>query len=282
MDGKRVGVLLGTEPEIMLTEWENRNGIQTEHVNVYNNDDVEKKLADHEIDAFVSLEESFWSEQGILSVTTIGKSGIYFAINKERSDIKEELDHAMRQLDQDSPFFKADLYKKYFTLDYKQSLTGKEKSWVEEHGGIRIGFLDNDPAIFSMGEETGELTGMLAEYFSYAKDCLGNQTLEFHVQAYEDYDEMLQALQDREIDMIFYVGRNPDLAEKNGYALTNTAWTYSLMAVTDEEYFNEDEVYTVAVPKGKEGLKTAYCVQLSPMEAGRLRIICGCGRYDHE
>ena len=255
LDGKRVGVLLGTEPEIMLTEWENRNGIQTEHVNVYNNDDVEKKLANHEIDAFVSLEESFWSEQGILSVTTIGKSGIYFAINKERSDIKEELDHAMRQLDQDSPFFKADLYKKYFTLDYKQSLTGKEKSWVGEHGGIRIGFLDNDPAIFSMSEETGELTGMLAEYFSYAKDCLGNQILEFHVQAYDDYDEMLQTLQDREIDMIFYVGRNPNLAEKNGYALTNTAWNYSLMAVTDEEYFNEDEVYTVAVPKGKEGLK---------------------------
>ena len=255
MDGKRVGVLMGTEPESMLTEWENRNGIQTEHVNVYNNDDVERKLADHEIDAFVSLEESFWSEQGILSVTTIGKSGIYFAINKERSDIKEELDHAMHQLDQDSPFFKADLYKKYFTLDYKQSLTVKEKSWVEEHGGIRIGFLNNDPAIFSMGEETGELTGMLVEYFSYAKDCLGNQTLEFHVQAYEDYDEMLQALQEREIDMIFYVGRNPDLAEKNGYALTNTAWNYSLMAVTDEEYFNEDEVYTVAVPKGKEGLK---------------------------
>ena len=255
MDGKRVGVLMGNEPESMLTEWENRNGIQTEHVNVYNNDDVERKLADHEIDAFVSLEESFWSEQGILSVTTIGKSGIYFAINKERSDIKEELDHAMHQLDQDSPFFKADLYKKYFTLDYKQSLTVKEKSWVEEHGGIQIGFLNNDPAIFSMGEETGELTGMLVEYFSYAKDCLGNQTLEFHVQAYEDYDEMLQALQEREIDMIFYVGRNPDLAEKNGYALTNTAWNYSLMAVTDEEYFNEDEVYTVAVPKGKEGLK---------------------------
>ena len=270
MDGKRVGVLLGTEPEIMLTEWENRNGIQTEHVNVYNNDDVEKKLANHEIDAFVSLEESFWSEQGILSVTTIGKSGIYFAINKERSDIKEELDHAMRQLDQDSPFFKADLYKKYFTLDYKQSLTGKEKSWVEEHGGIRIGFLDNDPAIFSMSEETGELTGMLAEYFSYAKDCLGNQILKFHMQAYNDYDEMLQALQDREIDMIFYVGRNPDLAEKNGYALTNTAWTYSLMAVTDEEYFNEDEVYSSSCAKGKRSLKTAYCVQLSPMEAGRL------------
>ena len=255
MDGKRVGVLMDTEPEIMLTEWENKNGIHTEHVNVNNNDDVEKKLANHEIDAFVSLEESIWSEQGISSVTTIGKSGIYFAINKERSNIKTELDYAMRQLEQDSPFFKADLYKKYFTLDYIQVLTGKEKVWVEEHGGIQIGFLNNDPAIFSMDEETGKLTGMLAEYISYAKDCLGNQTLEFNIHAYDDYDEMIQALQNREIDMIFYAGRNPYFAEQNGYALTNTAWTYSLMAVTDEEKFDENKVYTVAVPKEKYALK---------------------------
>ena len=255
MDGKRVGVLMGTEPEIMLTEWENKNGIQTEHVNVSNNDDVEKKLANHEIDGFVSLEESIWSEQGISSVTTVGKSGIYFAINKERSDIKSELDFAMRQLEQDSPFFKADLYKKYFTLDYNQSLTGEEKSWLEEHGSIQIGFLDNDPSIFSMDEETGKLAGTMAEYISYAKDCLGNQTLEFNMHAYDDYDEMLQDLQNREIDMIFYASRNPDFAEKQGYALTNTAWTYNLMAVTDEKYFNENEAYTVAVPKGKEALK---------------------------
>ena len=255
MDGKRVGVLMDTEPEIMLTEWENKNGIHTEHVNVNNNDDVEKKLANHEIDCFVSLEESIWSEQGISSVTTIGESGIYFAINKERSDIKTELDYAMRQLEQDSPFFKADLYKKYFTLDYNQSLTGGEKSWLEEHGDIRIGFLNNDPAIFYRDEATEKLTGMLAEYTSYAKDCLGNRALKFYMQEYDSYDEMTQALQNCEIDVVFYAGRNPDFAEKNGYALTNTAWTYSLMAVTDEGKFDENRVYTVAVPKEKDALK---------------------------
>ena len=255
MDGKRVGVLIDTEPEIMLTEWENKNGIHTEHVNVNNNDDVEKKLANQEIDCFVSLEESIWSEQGIASVTTIGKSGIYFAINKERSDIKTELDYAMRQLEQDSPFFKADLYKKYFTLDYNQSLTGGEKSWLEEHGDIRIGFLNNDPAIFYRDEATEKLMGMLAEYTSYAKDCLGNRALKFYMQEYDSYDEMTQALQNCEIDVVFYAGRNPDFAEKNGYALTNTAWTYSLMAVTDEGKFDENRVYTVAVPKEKDALK---------------------------
>ena len=55
--------------------------------------------------------------------------------------------------------------------------------------------------------------------------------------------------------MVYYVGRNPDFAEKHGFALTNAAWTYSLMAVTDEQYYNENEVYTVAVPKENEALK---------------------------
>ena len=153
------------------------------------------------------------------------------------------------------------MYKKYFTLDYRQILTGEEKSWLEEHGDIRIGFLNNDPAIFSRDEATEKLTGMLAEYTSYAKDCLGNQVLKFYIQEYDSYDEMTQALQNREIDMVFYAGRNPDFAEKNGYALTNTAWTYSLMAVTDEKKFDEDRLYTVAVPKEKDALKQhiAFC-----------------------
>ena len=255
LDGKRVGVLMGTEPENMLTEWENKNGIHTEHVNISGNSDVEKKLANHEIDCFVSLEESIWSERGISCVTTIGKSGIYFAMNKERSDIKKELDYAIGQLDKDSPFFKADLYKKYFTLDYTQFLTGVEKSYIENHGSIRIGFLDNDPVVFSMDQRSGQLSGTLTEYISFARDCLGNHTLDFDIVAFDDYDKMIKALQNHKIDVIYYASRNPDFAEQNNYALTNTAWTYSLMAVTDKENFNEDEVYTVVVPKNKVALK---------------------------
>lgn len=255
LDGKRIGVLKGTEPEYMLTEWENKYGIHTEHVNVSGNEDVKKKLANNEIDCFVSLEESIWSERGISSVTTIGKSDIYFAINKERSDIKQELDYAMRQLDSDSPFFMADLYKKYFTLDYTQILTGVEKSWLEEHGGIRIGFLNNDPIVFTMDKKSGEIRGSLPEYISYAKDCLGNHTLKFDIEAFDDYDKMIEALHNKEIDVIYYASKNPNIAEKKGYALSNTAWTYNLIAVTNKEDFNENDSYVVAVPKNKVALK---------------------------
>ena len=255
LDGKRIGVLKGTNSEYMLTNWENKYGIHTEHVNVSGNEDVKKKLANNEIDCFVSLEESIWSERGISSVTTIGESDIYFVINKERSDIKQELDYAMRQLDSDSPFFKADLYKKYFTLDYTQFLTGFEKSYIKEHGGIRIGFLDNDPVVFSMDKKSGEIHGTLSEYISYAKDCLGNHTLKFDIEAFDDYDKMIEALQNNEIDVIYYASRNSNVAEKKGYALSNTAWTYNLIAVTNKEDFNENDAYVVAVPKNKVALK---------------------------
>ena len=84
---------------------------------------------------------------------------------------------------------------------------------------------------------------------------MGNHTLDFDIVAFDDYDKMIKALQNHKIDVIYYASRNPDFAEQNNYALTNTAWTYSLMAVTDEENFNEDEVYTVVVPKNKVALK---------------------------
>ena len=128
LNGKTIGVLMGTEPEVMLTEWEEKYDLKTQHVNISNNEDVKQKLANHEIDCFVSLEESFWAEFGISTITRVGESGIYYAINKDRPDIKEELDSAMRALEDADPFYTADLYKRYFSLDYTPILTGEEKA----------------------------------------------------------------------------------------------------------------------------------------------------------
>ena len=102
-------------------------GLKTQHVNISNNEDVKQKLANHEIDCFVSLEESLWAELGISTITRVGKSSIYYVLNKDRSDLKEELDNAMRALDEAAPFYTADLCKKYFSLDYKPILTGEER-----------------------------------------------------------------------------------------------------------------------------------------------------------
>lgn len=254
LNGKKVGVLMGTEPEVMLTEWEEKYGIKTQHVNISNNEDVQQKLANHEIDCFVSLEESLWAELGISTITRVGKSSIYYVLNKDRSDLKEELDNAMRALDEEAPFYTADLCKKYFSLDYKPILTGEEKAWLRKHGAIRMGFLTSDSGVSTFDPATGEITGTITDYIQFAADCLGNQKLEFQLVGYDDKEAELNALKSGEIDMIFHFDQSPNLAEEYRVARTNTTWTANMMVVTNQQLFTENKVNRVAVPQNKISL----------------------------
>ena len=260
LNGKKIGVLMGTEPEVMLTEWEEKYDLKTQHVNISNNEDVKQKLANHEIDCFVSLEESFWAELGISTITRVGKSDIYYAINKDRADIKEELDNAMRALEDADPFYTADLYKRYFSLDYTPILTGEEKAWLKEHGAIRMGFLTGDSGVSTYDSATGEITGTITDYIQFARDCLGNQELVFQMVGYDSQKAELDALKSGEIDMAFHFDQSPNLAEDYRLACTNTTWTSNMMAVTNKQHFNENQANRVAVPQNKLSLKRYIAV----------------------
>lgn len=248
INGRHVGALLGSKTEMMLTAWEKKHGIETTHSNTSNFDEVNRKLAAHEIDCFVSLEQPFWKERGISRIDMIGKSDIYFVINKNRADIKKELDEGMRQLEEDDPFFLADLYKQYFSFDTKPVLTGEEQNWVNEHGAIRIGYLKDEPGVSVMDPVTGKKGGVLYDYMEYADDCLGNQHLDFEPIEMESRAALTEALQTGKIDMIFTVS-NPNAGEEKGIAFTNTAWTYNLFAVTEKKPFEEMAANRVAILK---------------------------------
>ncbi len=263
LNGKKIGVPMGTEPEVMLTEWEEKYDLKTQHVNISNNEDVKQKLANHEIDCFVSLEESFWADLGISTITCVGSSDIYYAINKDRADIKEELDNAMRALEDADPFYTADLYKRYFSMDYTPILTGEEKAWLKEHGVIRMGFLASDSGVSTYNPSTGEITGTITDYIQFARDCLGNQELEFQMVGYDSKEAELDALKSGEIDMVFHFDQSPNLAEEYRVACTNTTWTSNMMAVTNKQHFNENQANRVAVPQNKLSL-TRYLAVYYP------------------
>ena len=263
LNGQKIGVLMGTEPEVMLTEWEEKYDLKTQHVNIANSEDVKQKLANREIDCFVSLEESFWADLGISTITRVGSSGIYYAINKDRADIKKELDNAMRALEDADPFYTADLYKRYFSMDYTPILTGEEKTWLKEHGAIRMGFLTGDSGVSTYNPSTGEITGTITDYIQFAKDCLGNQELEFQMVGYDSKEAELNALKSGEIDMVFHFDQSPNLAEEYRVACTNTTWTSTMMAVTNKQHFNENQANRVAVPQNKLSL-TRYIAVYYP------------------
>ena len=255
LNGKRVGILAGSVQIPALLAWEKRNNLHIQHVMVKDFEDTKEKFSRREIDAVSSIETPDWVKVGVSPVAVTGDSGIYFAVNKKRPDIKAELDNAMRRLEYDNPFYMDDLYKRYLTSVSNAVLSPEEEKWLQEHGAIRIGYMQNDFGISSIDSETGKLVGAINDYMRLAANCLGEKKLHFTVQGFASQEEQLKALQDGKIDLIFHVSQNPYAAEQNGFIFSNTVFMSNMAAVTAKDYLDENAANTVAVEKGNLLLK---------------------------
>ena len=111
----------------MLTEWEEKHGIKTQHVNISNNEDVKQKLANHEIDCFVSLEESYWAELGISTITRVGNPASTMCSTKTVRISRKNWTMRCTRWTKRLLFYTTDLCKKYFSLDYKPSLRERKR-----------------------------------------------------------------------------------------------------------------------------------------------------------
>ena len=255
-NGKKIGVLMDYLPEMVLAEWEKKYNLHTQHVNVSNNEDALQKIANGEIDGFVSLEDSRLSGYGMASLTSIGSSKIYFAIGQSYSELKTELDNAMRRITDDDPYYADELHKQFLSADSVYFLTGEEQKWLSEHGVITIGYMINDGGVSTLDTETGKVSGLIMDYIQHAQNCLEGQTLKFNLKGYDSQENIQKALHDGEIDMIFHVMQNPNAAEELGYDLTDTVWKYNMAAVTVKKSFDENAENTVAIPRENSDLES--------------------------
>lgn len=255
-NGKKIGVLMDYLPEMVLNEWEKKYNLHIQHVNVSNNEDALKKIADGEIDVFVSLEDSRLGGYGMVALTNIGSSKIYFAIGQSHSDLKTKLDNAMRRITDDNPYYADELHKQFLSVDSVYFLTGEEQKWLSEHGAIKISYLINDGGVSTLDTETGKVSGLIMDYTQLAQNCLEGQTLKFDLKGYDSQENMQKALHEGKIDMIFHVMQNTNAAEDLGYDLTDTVWKYNMAAATVKNSFDENAENTVAIPREDSDLKS--------------------------
>ena len=249
LNGKRVGVLEQSTPERLLYEWEKKHNLDIQHVNIISTEDALEKIQNQEIDCFISTEAPKWGNYGFSAVTSIGSSDIYFVINQNRRDLKDELDSSMRRIEHDRPFFKEDLYKRFLSTNSYEILTDEEKRWLNQHGTIRIGYLKSDKGISLVDEETGNPVGIINDYIDYASDCLGNGSLTFELTGFDTQEGQLRALKENQIDVIFHVNQNSNKAEQNGIILSNTVFEINTAVITKKDYFDEEAENIVAVSR---------------------------------
>ena len=248
LEGKGVSMIASRILETAFSNWEKQQGLHTRHILADSMEERNRLVAQGAAEAVVATEFAPMKQEGLSAVTPVGGSDVYFAINKNRPDLKAELDEAMRRIEQDKPFYAEKLYKQYMTTAVVPVLSKDEQAWLAQHGKIRIGVLKGDSGFFSY-EEDGSHKGAIADYIRYASSCFEEQRLDFAVQGFETQPEMIQALKDGKIDMIFHFNENHYLAEQNGFVLSNRIMKITIPVITTQKQFNENAANILAVPK---------------------------------
>lgn len=246
LEGKGVSMMASSMMETAFSNWEKQQGLHTKHVFASSIEERKRLVAQGAAEAVVATELLPMKQDGLSAVTPVGGSDIYFAINKNRPDLKAELDEAMRRIEQDRPFYAEELYKQYMTVAAVPVLSKDEQAWLAQHGKIRIGFVNGERGFFSY-EEEGTSTGVIADYIRYASGCFEKQRLDFSVQGFATQEAMMQALKDGKIDMIFHFYNNPYFAEEHGFMLSNKVMSISMPVITSRKNFNEANANVVAL-----------------------------------
>ena len=262
LEGKGVSMIASSMMETAFSDWEKQQGLHTQHMLAGSMEERIRLVAQGAAEAVVATEFAPLRQEGLSAVMPVGGSDIYFAISKSRPDIKAELDEAMRRIEQDKPFYAESLYKHYMPTTAVPVLSKDEQAWLAQHGKIRIGCMKGDRGFFSY-EEDGSHNGVIADYILYASSCFEEQRLDFAVQGFDTQGEMIRALQDGKIDMIFHFSENHYLAEQNGFVLSNRIMSITIPVITAQKQFNENAANILAVAKNNY-LAKAYAAHNYP------------------
>ena len=249
LNGKRILAMADSVQDTQFSAWEESHQIKTQHIDVHSIDAARELIESGGADGVISTETPIWVEYGMSAIATTGGSGIYYGINKNRPDLKKELDNAMRSMENDKPFYADELYQNYLSSQSVAVLSGEEKEWLTQHGPIVIGCLKEDFGVSMYDPDSGAIAGIVADYVDYAADCLEEQALDFTVKSFDSQSELLQALKNGEVDMVFHAAQSPYAAEQNHLSLSNTVWTFTMAAITGQDRFDESAENTVAVVK---------------------------------
>ncbi len=242
LDGKTFAVNKGSVQETFLEEWAEKNGITIDILEIsdISSPDTIDLLSEGIVDAFASL-DTYGRLPECVPLYKIGSSDYYFAVSKNRPDLLAELDHTLKVIQNEDPFYNQKLYQKYIWLTNTGIVfTKNEREWLSSHNTIKVGYRDNyQPFSF---EEAGMASGALKDYLEYAAENIDGVPVNYEPVAFATTEEALDALQKGEIDVVFPVSMSTYDSEISNLFLTSPVMNTEIYALVKREI--EKDIFT--------------------------------------
>ena len=216
--GKKIGVVDDVKMTDSINIWAEQNHADLSVVTFPSLDACADAFNHGQIDGFVSADNIVSGYSGISPVEMIGRVPYYICAAKNRPDLLEALNSALSLINgQDSAYLTA--LKNKYTADTSISifLSKQEQDWLNENRQIRVGYLDDYMPYSGTGKD-GTVQGLLRDTLTDLFAVLpGDSAPEITYIGYQDQENMVQALRQNEVDVIFPVSGEHSYAEQNGY-----------------------------------------------------------------
>ena len=201
LNGKTVGVTIGTLQIELLKEWCKKKNVNLKFVEYKSIPDKEADLVAGKLD--LDLEVNMLAKPNISAIEKIGSSAYYLVANKARPDLLEDINSAQDKILNNDLFYFSRIQERYFSdtiLSY--NLTAEEKEWLANHKVLRVGFFDKYLP-FSSLDRNGNPTGACIEAVKEIVKKLNlEDTLKVEFICYQDQRKGYKAVESGEVDVM--------------------------------------------------------------------------------
>ncbi len=184
------------------------------------------------VDILAAEDDAVNSSGNIDIVCVFGASDYYLCVAKSRPDLLSKLNEAQTMLAAEEPSYLVNLSSKYYSVSISShALSAAEKDWLKNNTTLKIGYLNNFIP-YSETDKDGKVKGIVKDLVPYLFRKINVDSLQYSYQGYDDYDSMIEAVNNGEVDAAFPAGGNIYYSEISGIYLTNP-----VISPTDELVF---------------------------------------------
>ena len=252
LNGKRLATVEGAFEETIFDQWAADNHISMEKVYCSGYDEAWEVVRAGNADYILNINNTA-SGADFETLVEVGNQGVYFAIAGDREDLLQDIDYAVKMMNDISPFLFSNLQQKYLNeLLSSYQLSEDEKEWLTNHSKLRIGGMKDDVP-YAYEDQNGNVTGAYVEMTDLIFEMLGISDLDIEWVLYPSIIDLRAALKTGEIDMMCPEYHSYYEASQNGFAISETIMNVPMGLLTNNTGSNV-EIKKIAVGGTRPGM----------------------------
>ena len=231
-EGMTVGCLEGSSRNDKFVNFAKDNEFNFAFV-VYNSlAELKEALANKEVDGILSTNLRTFNGETVLE--EFDPTDYYVIVKKGNTKILNQINHAIDEMNYNTPSWKEKLQNKYFTTTSEENLVfnAEELAYLNQikyNGTVFTVVTNPDLAPYSSYDVNGKPVGIAPELFSEIADRIG---LKYEFVSFDNYEDYNTFVRDGKADIDLTCFHDYGLGAQHGIALTNTYMNTSLAIVT--------------------------------------------------